>query len=249
MRRILILIVMIMLSLGGYFLYQKNKQQTETNRQMFDIVMSEKIEKLYVQARNWKEPLDFEVPDSRLQGDYKIMSEFILNYWVVNIEARNYYLRQLDQAQWNHFLSAERFDQDKKNDYQQTEKMLIDVQKAMTEYQAKQQQTYTAAVTKVDALNINKTLRQSMKEKLIHSREQEDENDLLKIEQEIYQKAQSMFALLKSHEWKRKGKTFLFLKDEQVKQFNSLYKDILKLQSNTDEMRKQNAQVLSGEDK
>lgn len=247
MRRILIFIIILSLSLGGYFLYQKNKRQDQIHSQIFDTVMSEKIEELYIQARNWKKPLNFNVPDPRLEGDYKLLAEFILSYWVDNIEARNYYLRQLDQADWNHFLSAKRFEQDKKNAYQQTEQMLIDVSKAMIEYEKKQEQIYTVAVTQVNELKIKKSMQKSMREKLIYSREHNDERDMLQIEQEIYQNAEAMFALLKSHQWIRKDKTFLFAKDEQVKQFNLLYTEILKLQSQADELKKHNANVLQNE--
>lgn len=247
MRRIIILVIILSLSLGGYFLYQKNKQHDQIQSQIFDTVMSEKIEELYIQARNWKKPLDFNVPDPRLEGDYKLLSEFILSYWVDNIEARNYYLRQLDDADWNHFLSAKRFEQDKKNAYQQTEQMLIDVSKAMTEYEKKQEQIYTVAVTQISELKIKKSMRKSMREKLIYSREHNDEQDMLKIEQEIYQNAEAMFALLKSHQWIRNDKTFLFAKDEQVKQFNLLYAEILKLQSQAEELKKHNAKILQNE--
>lgn len=248
MRRILILIFILVLSLCGYFFYDENNQMKEVNREMFDKVMSEKMEVLYVQARNWKQPLNMEVVDDRLEGDYKIMSEFILRYWMDNIEARNGYLRQLDQADWDKFLNAERLELDRKSSYQQTHQMLSTVRKATAEYEKKHEQIFNQAVAKVDELDVDSKMRQAMKEKLLHSRENNDETALLQIELQVIAKAEQMFELLRTHKWLRQGNTFLFAKDEQVRQFNILYAEILEFQTQIDELKRQNANVFETDD-
>lgn len=248
MRRLLILIFILILSLCGYFFYHEKNQRAEVNREVFDKVMSEKVETLYVQARNWKQPLKMTVSDDRLAGDYKIMSEFILRYWMDNIEARNSYLRQLDQAQWDEFLNAERLEKDRKSSYQQTHQMFSTVSKATTEYQKKHEQIFTQALADVELLKVDNKIRDAMKEKLLHSREDNDETALLQIELQIIAKAEEMFSLLRQHKWLRKGKTFLFAKDVQVRQFNVLYAEILEFQAQIDELKRQNAKVFEVKD-
>lgn len=248
MRRILILIFILVLSLCGYFFYHEKNQMKEVNREMFDKVMSEKMETLYAQARNWKQPLKMTVPDDRLEGDYKIMSEFILRYWMDNIEARNSYLRQLDQAQWDEFLNAERLEKDRKASYQQTHQMFNTVRKATTEYEKKHTQIFNQALTDVEALKVDSKMRDAMKEKLLHSHENNDETALLQIELQIIGKAEEMFALLRKNKWLRQGKTFLFAKDAQVRQFNILYAEILEFQAQIDELKRHNAKVFEVQD-
>ena len=244
MRRILIVLLILILSLCGYFLYHEKNQKKEINKEMFDQVMSEKMEKLYVQARNWQKPLSLPVEDNRLEGDYKIMSEFILKYWMDNIEARNSYLRQLEKAKWNEFLDAERLDQDRAQAYQQSNKMLGEVLSATVDNKKKQASIYANAIVQVDELKVNNTLRQSMKEKLVLSHANNDETALLQIERQIIEKAEQMMNMLKTHKWVRQGKTFLFTNDEQVRDFNILYAEILEFQAQIDELKKQNASVF-----
>ncbi len=248
MRRLLILIFILVLSLCGYFFYHEKNQMKEVNREMFDKVMSEKMETLYVQARDWKQPLKMKVPDDRLEGDYKIMSEFILRYWMDNIEARNSYLRQLDQAQWDEFLNAERLEKDRKTSYQQTHKMFSTVRKATTEYEKKHDKIFTQAIVNVDVLKIDGKIRDAMKDKLLYGREENDETALLQIELQIIAKAEEMFTLLRKNKWLRQGKTFLFAKDAQVRQFNILYAEILEFQAQIDELKQQNANVFEVKD-
>lgn len=244
MRRILIVLFILVLSLCGYFLYQEKNKKNEVNKEVFDQVMSEKMEKLYVQARSWQKPLNLPVEDARLEGDYKILSEFVLTYWMKNIEARNHYLRQLDQAKWREFLNAERLEKDRKKAYQQSNQMLIDVRQATADFEKTQASIYAAALVQIDELDMNRELRESMKEKLIFSRENNDEMALLQIERQIIEKAEQMLTMLKTYKWKRQDKIFLFEKEEQVRQCNVLYAEILEFQAQIDQLKKQNASVF-----
>lgn len=248
MRRVLILIAILVVSLCGYVYYLDRNDSDKVNRKAFDKVMSEKMEALYVQARNWRKPLNMKIEDDRLEGDYKVMSEFILKYWMDNIEARNSYLRQLDRADWDHFLSPNRFEKDRQTGYQQTTQMLSIVKKATTEYQNKHAQITNKALQEVETLDINKKMRASMKEKLELARQDNDEIALLHIEMQILEKAEQMFAMLKQYRWLKRNDTFLFEKDEQVRKFNILYAEILEFQQQIEELKKQNARVFEGDE-
>lgn len=248
MRRILVLIGLLVASLCSYFFYQDMGDKDQVNREMFDTVMAQKMDKLYVQARNWSKPLSLDVTDKRLTGDYKVMSEFILKYWMDNIEARNSYLRQLDRAEWNNFLSPSRFDADRKHAYQQTKRMLTDVHKATQEFEKKRQMISEQALMDVEKLDVKKQMRESMKQKLEATRKDNDEIALLQIEKQILAKADQVFDMLKTVKWVNKNNMFLFEKDEQVKKFNLLYAEILEFQQQTEELKKQNASVFENDE-
>ena len=48
-------------------------------------------------------PVQLDIQDKRLAGHYKQVSEFLLSYWVQNVNARNEYLRELKAAKWDTF--------------------------------------------------------------------------------------------------------------------------------------------------
>lgn len=248
MRHILILITILILSICGYLYYLDRNDQEAMNRRVFDKVMSEKMENLYVQARNWKKPLSLNIQDHRLEGDYKVMSEFILKYWMDNIEARNSYLRQLERADWDHFLSTSRFEKDRKNAYQQTTLMLSVVKKATAEYKTKHEQITAQALVNLETLEVNKKMRESMREKLELTRQDNDQIALLHIEMQILEKANEMFAMLKQYKWISQNDMFLFEKDEQVRKFNLLYAEILEFQQQIEELKKQNARFFEADE-
>ena len=248
MRRILIFITILIFSICGYVYYLDRNDADEMNRKAFDQVMSEKMESLYVQAGQWKKPLSMKIQDDRLDGDYKVMSEFILKYWMDNIEARNSYLRQLDRADWDHFLSPSRFDKDRKTGYQQTTQMLSIVKKATLDYKAKQEKITATAISELEQLKINKKMLASMREKLEATRLDNDQVALLQIEMQILEKANEMFAMLKQNQWIRQNDMYSFEHDEQVRKFNILYAEILEFQQQIDELKKQNARVFEAEE-
>lgn len=244
MRRLLILFILLIVAVCGYFYYQNYDQQDHENREVFDVVMAEKMQGLYVQARNWSKPIKFDVHDERLSGDYKIMSEFILNFWIQNIEARNTYIRELDRLKWRDFLSTERFEHDRKRNYVQTKTMLIGVKNASEEFKRKHESISKDSLVNVDALNVKSSLKKAMKTKLELTQNDNDQLAMLNIELQILDKAEAMFAMLQKYKWAKRGKTFLFAKDEQVAEFNILYSEILEYQAQIDQLKKQNANVF-----
>ena len=248
MRRFLLFVLVVVLGIGSFFLYQHHLQQrAANNKQMFEVVMAEKMRTLYDQAQDWSTPLQLDIHDDRLSGDYKLMSEFLLNYWMQNVEARNRYLRELKAANWDTFLDVERLDRDRKQDYKETEQMLADVRKASTEYEQARQQIQSSSMQQAKSLAIHNEMRQSLQAKLENNLKADKAHDIFPIEQQIIEKAQAMFDMLKKQQWQRKDKMILFRETAQVKKFNTLYQDVLKLNSKMEKIKKNNAEVLEEE--
>lgn len=248
MRRFLLFVLVVVLGIGSFFLYQHHLQQrAANNKQMFEVVMAEKMRTLYDQAQDWSTPVQLDIHDDRLSGDYKLMSEFLLNYWMQNVEARNRYLRALKAANWDTFLDVERLDQDRKQDYKETEQMLADVRKASAEYEQARQQIQSSSMQQAKSLAIHNEMRQSLQAKLESNLKADKAHDIFPIEQQIIEKAQAMFDMLKKQQWQRKDKMILFRESAQVKKFNTLYQDVLKLNSKMEKIKRNNAEVLEEE--
>ncbi|ENX44424.1 hypothetical protein [Acinetobacter sp. NIPH 2100] len=248
MRRFLLFITVVVLCIGSFFFYQHTlKQRAINNQQMFEVVMAEKMRTLYDQSQDWSTPVQLDIHDDRLAGDYKLMSEFLLSYWMQNVEARNRYLRELKAANWDTFLDVERLDQDRKQNYKETEQMFVNVRKASAEYEQARQQIQTSSMQQAKSLAIHNEMRSSLQAKLEHNLKADKAHDIFPIEQQIIEKAQAMFDMLKKYPWQRKDKTILFAETTQVKKFNALYQDVLKLNAKMEKIKKNNAEVLEDE--
>ena len=224
MRRFLFLLGLVVICIGSFLLYQHQLQQRAADsKQMFEVVMAEKMRELYDQAQDWSKPIQLNVHDDRLSGDYKLMSEFLLSYWMQNVEARNAYLRQLKAANWDTFLDVERLDQDRQKGYRETEKMLHDVRKISTEYGINRQKIQADSLEQAKNLAIHNEMRKSLQEKLQNNLKTDKEHDIFPIEQQVIEKAQAMFDMLKTYPWQREDNKILFKETAQVKKFNALY--------------------------
>jgi len=248
MRRFLLFAAVIVICISSFFFYQYHVQQKAANtEQMFEVVMAEKMRELYDQAQDWSKPVQMNVHDDRLSGDYKLMSEFLLNYWMQNVEARNHYLRQLKAANWDTFLDVERLDQDRQQAYKDTEQMLREVRKISTEYERKWQQIQTDSLEQAKSLAIHNEMRKSLQVKLEHNLKVDKAHDIFPIEQQIIEKAQAMFDMLKTYPWQKQDKMILFQETIQVKKFNNLYQDVLRLNAKMEKIKKSNVEVLDEE--
>jgi hypothetical protein len=248
MRRFLLFAAVIVICISSFFFYQYHVQQKAANtEQMFEVVMAEKMRELYDQAQDWSKPVQMNVHDDRLSGDYKLMSEFLLNYWMQNVEARNHYLRQLKAANWDTFLDVERLDQDRQQAYKDTEQMLREVRKISTEYERKRQQIQTDSLEQAKSLAIHNEMRKSLQVKLEHNLKVDKAHDIFPIEQQIIEKAQAMFDMLKTYPWQKQDKMILFQESIQVKKFNNLYQDVLRLNAKMEKIKKSNVEVLDEE--
>jgi len=249
MRRVLIAIAsLIVITSIVFFTYQHIKQQqAKDSSQMFDVVMTEKMNQLYEQAQDWSKPVELNIHDKRLAGHYKQISEFLLSYWVQNINARNEYLRELKAAKWDTFLNVDRLDLDKKQKYVETEKMLADVRTASDKYQIQYEKIHKTFLAKVQELSVDAEMRQLLEMKLGTQQKADQDHAIFMIELQILDKAEEMFNLLKNYEWQKKDQMILFHESAQVKKFNGLYQDVLKLNTKIDKIKKRNVASLEGE--
>ena len=245
MRRIWIVVGIIIVVIATWFYVEyESAQRNAANRQMFDVVMSEKMDALYQQAQDWSKPIQLNVHDDRLKGDYKILSEFLLNYWMSNVETRNQYLRALKAVNWDQFLDVNRLDTDRKHGYIETENMLKVAHQVTEQYQQQNFNNKKAAIAEAKALPINREIRNPLQAKLEQNLKVDQENSLILLELEILTKADAMFAMLKKYPWQKQGDKILFAQDAQVKQFNALYQDILRLNLEIEQKKKQNTQAV-----
>jgi len=249
MRRVLIAIAsLIVITSIIFFSYQHIKQQqAKDSSQMFDVVMTEKMNQLYEQAQDWSKPVQLDIHDKRLAGHYKQISEFLLSYWIQNINARNEYLRELKAAKWDTFLNVDRLDLDKKQKYVETEKMLADVRTASDKYQTEYEKIHKTFLAKVQELSVDAEMRQLLEMKLGTQQKADQDHAIFMIELQILDKAEEMFKLLKNYEWQKKDQMILFHENAQVKKFNGLYQEVLKLNSKIEKIKKKNVASLEGE--
>lgn len=249
MRRVLIAIAsLIVITSIVFFTYQHIKQQqAKDSSQMFDVVMTEKMNQLYEQAQDWSKPVELNIHDKRLAGHYKQISEFLLSYWIQNINARNEYLRELKAAKWDTFLNVDRLDIDKKQKFVETEKMLADVRMASDKYQTEYEKIHKTFLAKVQELSVDAEMRQLLEMKLGTQQKADQDHAIFMIELQILDKAEEMFKLLKNYEWQKKDQMILFHENAQVKKFNGLYQDILKLNAKIEKIKKKNVAALEGD--
>ncbi|GAA5587263.1 hypothetical protein Acal01_02430 [Acinetobacter calcoaceticus] len=249
MRRVLIAIAsLVVITSIIFFIYQHIKQQqAKDSSQMFDVVMTEKMNQLYDQAQDWSKPIQLDIHDKRLAGHYKQISEFLLSYWIQNINARNEYLRELKAAKWDTFLNVDRLDIDKKQKYVETEKMLADVRTASDKYQTQYEKIHKTFLAKVQELSVDAEMRQLLEMKLGSQQKADQDHAIFMIELQILDKAEEMFKLLKNYPWQKKDQMILFHENAQVKKFNQLYQDVLKLNAKVEKIKKRNVAALEGD--
>lgn len=249
MRRVLIAIAsLVVITSIIFFTYQHIKQQqAKDSSQVFDVVMTEKMNQLYDQAQDWSKPIQLDIHDKRLAGHYKQISEFLLSYWIQNINARNEYLRELKAAKWDTFLNVDRLDLDKKQKYVETEKMLADVRTASDKYQTQYEKIHKTFLAKVQELSVDAEMRQLLEMKLGSQQKADQDHAIFMIELQILDKAEEMFKLLKNYPWQKKDQMILFHENAQVKKFNQLYQDVLKLNAKVEKIKKRNVAALEGD--
>ena len=172
------------------------------------------------------------------------MSEFLLNYWMQNAEARNLYLRELKAAKWDQFLDVDRLDQDRQHNYVETTQMLADVKMIETNYLQDNSESQQHFLNQARSLSIHPEMKATLLVKINQKQDQRKEYALFNLEQQIYSKAEQMFELLKNHRWQKQDGKISFYDSAQVKQFNQLYQDVLRINAKIEKIKSQNAQTL-----
>ena len=229
---------------GGLF-YQYHVQQREsTQLEQYQKVLYEKTDLIYAQAKDWNTPIEVDVSDPRLHGDYEVMANFVLSQMIQSAEARNAYLRELKAIHWDDFLNIQRLSKDKKQDYQETDLMLQQAHALATEYQVKIEQAQQNALEQAKQLPIQSRYRQQLAENLRESAKQNEALALFDIEKQVLEKADQIFLVLKNNRWENKNNTFMFYDDKALKQFNTLYQEVVKLNSQMQQIQQQNRTAL-----
>ncbi|MDH0711869.1 hypothetical protein N5B96_03960 [Acinetobacter johnsonii] len=240
MRRIVLILVLATSAVFGWMFYQYSQQQKEQQQlQRYETVLYEKTEQIYKQAQDWTTPIQVDVKDPRLTGDYQIMAEFVLSHMLQNAEARNQYLRDLKALNWDQFLNIDRLSKDKKNNYAETEQMLKDVHAVVESYAQQVEQRQKEAIAQAKDLAISSRFRYQLTDSMKASEKSHEATRLFSLEQQNLAKADQIFLVLKNNQWEKKNNTFMFYEDAPLQQFNALYKEILALNSQMKQVEKQ----------
>ena len=245
MPRIFIILACATVLVFGWMFYQYSAQQKEAAQfDAYQVVLLEKTEQIFKQAQNWEKPIEIDLSDARLKGDYKVMSDFILGQMVQRAEARNQYIRDLKALNWDKFLDIDRLVKDKKNNYQETEQMLQQVHAVVDAYEQKTTQQEENALEQAKHLPVKNIFRQQMTQSLRDSRDSDESHALFDLEKQSLAKAYEIFKVIKVHKWEKKNKLFMFYEDEPLKQFNQLYSEMLQLNTQMDQIRQKNRTEL-----
>ncbi len=248
MPRIFMILGVVTFAVFALLFYQYSAQRRdEVQAQQFETVMTEKMQQLYLQAQDWTTPIHLQTKDQRLSGDYQLMADTLLSYWVNSAEARNRYLRELEKSDWVDFLDVVRLDKDRKQNYKETEQMLVQVRKISQQYQQQTSQIKQQTLEKVEQLPIRTDLRKAMLTKLERSQKSDEDQAIFQLELQILEKAEAMFEMLKKYKWVKQGETILFYEDAQVKQFNTLYQEVLQLNAEIEKIEQKNVEALKQE--
>ena len=245
MPRIFLILGLATAAVFGGLFYQYHVQQQESAQLgQYQKVLYEKTDLIYAQAKDWNTPIEVDVSDARLQGDYEVMANFVLSQMIQSAEARNAYLRELKAIHWDDFLNIQRLSKDKKQDYQETDLMLQQAHALATEYQVKIEQAQQNALEQAKQLPIQSRYRQQLAENLRESAKQNEALALFEIEKQVLEKADQIFLVLKNNRWENKNNTFMFYDDQALKQFNTLYQEVVKLNSQMQQIQQQNRTAL-----
>ena len=245
MPRIFLILGLATAAVFGGLFYQYHVQQQESAQlEQYLKVLYEKTDLIYAQAKDWNTPIEVDVSDPRLHGDYEVMANFVLSQMIQSAEARNAYLRELKAIHWDDFLNIQRLSKDKKQDYQETDLMLQQAHALATEYQVKIEQAQQNALEQAKQLPIQSRYRQQLAENLRESAKQNEALALFEIEKQVLEKADQIFLVLKNNRWENKNNTFMFYDDKALKQFNTLYQEVVKLNSQMQQIQQQNRTAL-----
>ena len=237
MRRVVIIVSTVTVLIFAALFYQYRQQQQDVAQlHQYQTVLYEKTEQLYEEAQDWQNAIQLTTQDSRLQGDYRVMADFLLSYLKDNAEARNVYLRELKSIAWDQFLDIKRLDQDKKQNYSQTQNMLINARSLAVQYQSQNEQRHAQALAEAEHLNIQTRLKQTLVESL-KSQQDQDMYAVFELEQQILVKAEALFDILKAHQWQAKDGQFFFYQDQPLKDFNRLYQEVIELNGKIEKIK------------
>lgn len=230
MPRVFMIIAGVVLAVLIWLFYQNSvEQKQQADLQEYETVLEEKTGSILQQAQDWSKPIQIDLEDDRLDGDYAVMAQFILGQMRDRAEARNQYLRDLKAANWDRFLDIDRLAKDQAQDYKETEAMLKRVHEIVDGYEQTIQQRATQQLEQVKQLDIKNRYRQQLADNLKANQQQDNAHAIFEIEKQSLAKADQLFLVLKNNKWEKKNQTFMFYEDAPLKQFNKLYQEIVQL--------------------
>jgi hypothetical protein len=245
MPKIFLILALATCTVFGWMFYQYSVQQDELSQiKDYQTVLYEKAELIYQQAQDWSKPININVSDNHLQGDYKVMADFVLSDMIQNAEARNQYLRELKALHWDQFLNIDRLEKDRKQNFIETEQMLKQVHLLTAQYQQQMQQREEDTLDRAKHLSIKANLRHQLADSLRESRDSDQTHALFALELQILSKADALFEILKNNKWQKNKQTFMFYEDQPLKQFNALYAEIVQLNAEIEKIKKQNRKAI-----
>ncbi len=245
MPRIFLILGLATCTVFGWMFYQYSAQQKELRQlQIYQTVYYEKAELIYQQAQDWSKPIEVNVSDNRLQGDYQVMADFVLSAMIQNAEARNQYLRELKAMHWDQFLNIDRLDRDRKQQYAETGQMLQQAHVLAKRYQQQSLVREENTLARAKQLSIKSHLRHQLADSLRESRDSDQTHALFALELQVLDHADALFQILKNNPWEKKNRTFMFYQEQPIRQFNDVYQQILQLNAEMEKIKKQNRQEI-----
>ncbi len=90
MPRVFMILAAVTLAIFIGLFYQNSVQQKHQAELLeYETVLEEKTQSIVRQAQDWSKPIQLELEDDRLDGDYAIMAEFMLGQLRDSAEERN----------------------------------------------------------------------------------------------------------------------------------------------------------------
>lgn len=245
MPRIFVVLAVVTCAIFGTLFYQYYAQQQQAAQlEAYQRVLHRKTEHIFQQAQDWSQPIQIDMTSPELSGDYAVMAQFILQQIVQNAEARNQYLRDLKAQNWDRFLDVPRLAKDQKQDYAETIAMLSAVDKIVKDYELSSEQRATSMIEAAKKLEIKNRYRQQLITNLRADLDNEDANAIFEIEKQSLAKAHQIFALLQKYKWQNKDNQVMFHDDAPIQPFNTLYKDMLELNRQMEQVKSHHQQQV-----
>lgn len=99
MPRVFMVLAGATLVVFAWLFYQYTAQQQEEAELIeYETVLNEKTAEIFEQAQDWSKPIQLDIEEDRLDGDYAVMAEYVLGQMRDRAEERNQYLRDLKAA-------------------------------------------------------------------------------------------------------------------------------------------------------
>lgn len=245
MHKVFLIIALVTCSIFGFMFYQYHEQKKEVGQfEFYQTVLSEKSFEIYEQAKDWSKPISIDTKDHRLDPDFQVMADFMLNMLVQNAELRNAYLRELKDVHWDKFLDIHRLEKDKQRGYIETQTMFEQVEMMMDLYQQNLDEHKKEMQDQIKSLPIKARFRRYLTEALIKKNSIDEDQALFELEKLRFDKAKQLFSILKQDKWIKKNNTFMFYDQTTVSQFNRLYREIAALDKRMKQITKYNKQEL-----